>query len=273
MVATPIGNLGDISIRASEVLRSVPLVAAEDTRVTMKLLSRIEARPRVISFHESSPPERLGGVIAALDLGDVALVTDAGTPALSDPGAELVSAAAASGRQVIAVPGPSAITAALSVAGMPAGRFLFLGFLPRQQKGRVDTLQAAIGEPGPIVALEAPHRLRRTLEDMAEIFEDRNLTICRELTKIHEEIFRGTAAAALERFVKPRGEFVIVIEGAGGGGRRPADDELIAEIRSARKRGLAGRRLIDAVVASTKVSRSRVYRLALEEQRESGRAG
>ncbi len=273
VVATPIGNLGDLSIRASEILRSVPVVAAEDTRVTMKLLARIKARPRLVSFHESSPSGRLMEIVGALESGDVALVTDAGTPALSDPGADLVSAAVGAGHQVVAVPGPSAITAALSVGGMPAGRFLYLGFLPRPQKRRVELLQSVSDEPGLLVALEAPHRMRRTLEDIAGLFPDRNIAVCRELTKLHEEIYRGTAAGALEYFVKPRGEFIMVIEGSGGVDRRLADDELLADIRSARSRGLAGRDLVQAVATSTKAPRSRIYRLALEERRDSERRG
>ena len=143
VVATPIGNLGDLSERAAEVLRNVSMIAAEDTRVTRKLLAHIGAKARAVSYHENSPEKRTREILAALDSGDVALVTDAGTPALSDPGAELVAAAAAAGHDVVAVPGPSAVTAALSIAGMPADRFLFLGFLPRQRSRRVETLRNA----------------------------------------------------------------------------------------------------------------------------------
>ena len=203
--------------------------------------------------------------MAALELGDVALVTDAGTPALSDPGAELVAAAAAAGHDVVAVPGPSAVTAALSVAGMPADRFLYLGFLPRQRSRRIEVLRNAASEPGPLVVLEAPHRVTATLEAIAGVFPDRAVAVCREMTKRFEEVYRGDAAGAVEYFAEPRGEFVIVIEG--GGKSRPAysDEQLTTAIRDARSSGLSGRTLVDAVVEATGASRSRVYRLSLNK--------
>ena len=264
VVATPIGNLGDLSVRAAEVLRNVSLIAAEDTRVTRKLLTHIGAKARVVSYHENSPATRIREILAALESDDVALVTDAGTPGISDPGADLVAAAAAAGHDVVAVPGPSAVTAALSIAGMPADRFLYLGFLPRQRSRRIETLRDAASEPGPLVVLEAPHRVTATLEAIAELIPDRAIAVCRELTKRFEEVYRGDAAGALEYFTEPRGEFVIVIEG--GGKSRPAytDEELTSAIQDAKTRGLSGRTLVDAVVESTGASRSRVYRLSLK---------
>ena len=265
VVATPIGNLGDLSERAVEILRSVSLIAAEDTRITRKLLNHIGANTRTVSYHENSPATRLREILAALDAGDAALVTDAGTPALSDPGADLVASAAAAGHAVVAVPGPSAVAAALSVAGMPADRFLYLGFLPRQRSRRIETLREAAGEPGPLVILEAPHRVTATLESIAQQFPDRAVAVCRELTKRFEEVYRGDAAGALDYFTKPRGEFVIVVEGAGKTRTTPTDEQLRTAIQAARAGGLSGRTLVDAVVDSTKASRSRVYRLSLEE--------
>ena len=265
VVATPIGNLGDLSARAVEILRIVSLIAAEDTRVTRKLLNHIGANTRTVSFHENSPATRLREILAALDAGDAALVTDAGTPALSDPGADLVASAAAAGHAVVAVPGPSAVAAALSVAGMPADRFLYLGFLPRQRSRRIETLRDAAGEPGPLVILEAPHRVTATLESIAQQFPDRAVAVCRELTKRFEEVYRGDAAGALDYFAEPRGEFVIVVEGAGKTRTTPTDEQLRTAIEAARAGGLSGRTLVDAVVESTKASRSRVYRLSLEE--------
>ncbi len=265
VVATPIGNLGDLSVRAAEVLRNVSLIAAEDTRVTRKLLNHVGANTRTVSYHENSPASRLREILDALESGDAALVTDAGTPALSDPGAELVEATAAAGHPVVAVPGPSAVTAALSVAGMPADRFLYLGFLPRQRNRRVETLRDAAGEPGPLVILEAPHRVTATLKSIAEQFPDRAVAVCRELTKRFEEVYRGDAAGALEYFTGPRGEFVIVVEGAGKTHRTPTDEQLQNAIQAAQSGGLAGRSLVDSVVESTGASRSRVYRLSLEE--------
>ena len=263
VVATPIGNLGDLSERGAEVLRNVSLIAAEDTRVTRKLLTRIDAHARVVSYHENSPPTRLREIVTALESGDVALVTDAGTPALSDPGAELVAAAAAAGCIVAAVPGPSAVAAALSVAGMPADRFLYLGFLPRQRSRRIETLRSAASEPGPLVILEAPHRATATLETIADLFPDRAVAVCRELTKRFEEVYRGDAGGALEYFDEPRGEFVIVVEGAGKKRQPVPDEQLTTAIQFARSSGLSGRSLVDAVVESTGASRSRVYRLTL----------
>ena len=265
VVATPIGNLGDLSERAAAVLQSVSLIAAEDTRVTRKILTRIGANTRVVSYHENSPETRTREILAALDSSDVALVTDAGTPGISDPGAGLVSVAAAGGHKVVAVPGPSAVTAALSIAGMPADRFLYLGFLPRQRSRLVDTLRNAADEPGPLVILEAPHRVNATLVSIADLFPDRAVAVCRELTKRFEEVYRGDAAGAAAYFAEPRGEFVIVVEGAGKARPTISDDELVDAIQSARSNGLSGRTLVDAVVESTGASRSRVYRLSLKE--------
>ena len=264
VVATPIGNLGDLSERAAEVLKSVSLIAAEDTRVTRKLLNHVGAHTRAVSYHENSRVTRTREILAALRTGDVALVTDAGTPALSDPGAELVAAAAAAGHDVVAVPGPSAVTAALSIAGMAADRFLYLGFLPRQWSRRVETLRDASNEPGPLVILEAPHRVTATLETIAELFPERAVAVCREMTKRFEEVYRGNAAGAVEYFAEPRGEFVIVIEGSGKSRETLTDDQLATAIEAARSNGLSGRTLVDAVVESTGASRSRVYRLSLK---------
>ena len=203
VVGTPIGNLEDLSPRAARVLRSVALVAAEDTRVARRLLTHLETRPRLISFNELNWRERLEPVLLALEQGDVALVSDAGMPAISDPGRELVAAAAAQGIRVESVPGPSAVTTALAVSGLPADSFLFLGFLPRRGRDRREKLGEAVPSPHTVVLFEAPHRVRATLEDIQSIFGDRPLAACRELTKLHEEVFRGTAAEALRHFEAP----------------------------------------------------------------------
>ena len=214
IVGTPIGNLEDLSPRATRVLRAVPLVAAEDTRVARRLLNHIGARPRVVSFHEHNWRARLETVLAALQEGDAALVTDAGMPGVSDPGKELVAEAAARRIRVESVPGPSAVTTALAVSGMPADSFQFLGFLPRRRRERQGRLREAAGSTLTMVLFEAPHRLRATLEDIALVLGDRPIAVCRELTKLHEEVYRGTAAEALERFETPQGELAIVLAGA-----------------------------------------------------------
>ncbi len=214
VVATPIGNLEDITLRALRVLKAVALIAAEDTRHTKKLLARYEIETPLISFHEHSPPARLREIIQRLKAGeDVALVTDAGTPAISDPGAALVQAAHEAGIPVVPVPGASAVTAALSAAGFPAQRFRFEGFPPRKAGARQRFFESLKEEEAPVVLFESPHRLLKTLQSAFEVLGDRRVTICREMTKQFEEIFHGTLSEAIDHWQKhpPRGEFVIVI--------------------------------------------------------------
>ncbi|MBM3956746.1 MAG: rRNA small subunit methyltransferase 1, partial [Gemmatimonadetes bacterium] len=218
----------------------------------------------MVSYHAHSKAERLDEVLDALDAGDVALVTDAGAPGVSDPGARLVEAAAMRGHRVVSVPGPSAITAALGVSGLPADRFLFLGFLPRKGVQRRGLLDHVEDESGTLVCFEAPHRLRESLADIDAAWPERRLAVCRELTKLHEEVFRGTAREALEHFGTPRGEFVIVIEGREEPASAVSDMDIAAALDRLRGEGLRGRRLVDAGTAATGASRSRVYRVSLE---------
>ena len=268
VVATPIGNLSDLSRRAEEVLRSVPLVAAEDTRVTRKLLNHIGSKARSISFHEHSDDRKLRSVISALEQGDLALVTDAGTPGISDPGARLVAAAAEAGHLVQPVAGPSAIAAALSVSGFNSDRYQFLGFLPRQSPRRREALAGATAFSGPTVIYESPHRVLKTLADIASTFTDRPIVVCRELTKLHEETFRGTAAEAERYFERPRGEFVIVLAPADGDEGGVDLETVIAEaIARQQKAGLSGRTLVNAVVEETGFPRSRVYAATIRPAR------
>ncbi|MGY8881298.1 MAG: 16S rRNA (cytidine(1402)-2'-O)-methyltransferase, partial [Dehalococcoidia bacterium] len=185
VVATPIGNLSDISQRATEILSTVSTVAAEDTRVSRKLLNHIGVSPRLESLHEHTSPERLQALVEQLELGDMAVVSDAGTPGISDPGSALVAAAVEAGHDVIPLPGPSAIVSALSITGWSFDRFLFLGFLPRKKNEQLATLENASQEPGPVVAYESPHRIKATLENINNTFADRQLVICRELTKFY----------------------------------------------------------------------------------------
>lgn len=268
VIGTPIGNLGDLSPRAAELLRTVDLLVAEDTRVTRKLLSHLDARTPCISYHEHSRPAQLERVLAALESGDVAQVTDAGSPTVSDPGRSLVEAAASRGHEVVAVPGPSAITAALSVSGMPGDRFTFLGFLPRKTSERRSVLSGAADETGTLVAFETPQRIVSALEDIASTLGSRRISVCREMTKLHEEVFRGTASGAVEYFStgRPRGEFVLVIEGASRV-RPEASDEAITEaMEELAREGLSGRSLVEAVVDATGAPRRRVYRLVTGSQ-------
>lgn len=276
IVATPIGNLSDLTARATETLRTVATVFAEDTRITQKLLAHIGARPRLVGYHEDSPKSRLEEALAILDGGDAALVTDAGTPGLSDPGAELVREAAAHGHRVVPVPGPSAVAVLLSVSGLPGGRFLFLGFLPRTRSERTKLLRSAAQETGTVVCFEAPHRLRDALEDFGQVFGKRQMVIGRELTKLYEEVFRGSAEKALLHFTEPRGEFVIAVEGAPERSTETADTEVADTLVRLREEGLSGRTLVEQAAAETGAPRSRVYRLSLQSGGQGpagGRAG
>ena len=263
VVSTPIGNLEDLSPRAARVLREVALVAAEDTRVARKLLRRAGSAARTVSYHQHSRPAALKRIMRALDDGDVALVTDAGTPAVSDPGTELVASAADEGHAVVAVPGPSAVTAALAVSGMPSDRFTFVGFLPRRRADRRRELEEAAARPETIVCFETPHRLRAALEDLSAVLGDRQIAVCREMTKLYEETFRGTARAALEHFDEPRGEIAIVIAGADEPVEQITDAEIEVVLERIAARGVSGRTLVAEAAAATGASRRRVYRLAL----------
>ncbi len=215
VVATPIGNLEDVTARAVRILGEVDAIAAEDTRITSRLLARHGIRKPLISYR--APVERRGlpRVMSALDEGDVALVSDAGSPTLSDPGQALVEAAWAAGHTVVPVPGASAVTAALSVAGYGGPGFTFLGYLPRKP-GEIRRLLGPLADdPRPAVAFESPYRVRKSLALIAEVLHGRHLTVARELTKLHEQVLRGSASEILAVLSDPaRGEFTLVISGA-----------------------------------------------------------
>ena len=215
VVATPIGNLEDTTARALRILAEVGAIAAEDTRITARLLARQGIRKPMISYR--APVERRGlpRVLAALDEHDVALVSDAGTPTLSDPGQALVSAAWAAGHHVVPIPGPSAITAGLSIAGYGGPGFTFLGYLPRKPGEMRRLLATLIDDPRPAVAFDSPHRVQRSLPVIAEVLPDRHLTLARELTKLHEQVLRGTASeVGVALGDKVRGEITLIISGA-----------------------------------------------------------
>jgi 16S rRNA (cytidine1402-2'-O)-methyltransferase len=213
VIATPIGNLEDISLRALRLLREVNLIAAEDTRTTRSLLNAYDIKTPVVSYHEHSRRAKLDYLLDRLENEDVALVSEAGMPGLSDPGYDLIVAAIERRIAVVPVPGASSVITALVVSGLPTDQFLYVGFLPRR-KGQRQRLLVSIGkERGTIVAFETPHRLAEALSDIEEILGDRRICVCRELTKVHEEVFRGKLSEAREHFVEPRGEFSLVIEG------------------------------------------------------------
>ena len=213
VVATPIGNLEDVTLRALRVLREVKLIAAEDTRTTRRLLNTYDIRTALTSYHEHSRRGKLDYLLDYLEREDLALVSEAGTPGLSDPGYELIVAAAERGVSVVPIPGASAVVTALVVSGLPTDQFLYVGFLPRRKGQRQRLLAAIVDEPRTIVAFETPHRLSGALSDIEETLGNRRLALCCEITKIHEQIFRGRVSQAREHFVEPRGEFTLVIEG------------------------------------------------------------
>jgi 16S rRNA (cytidine1402-2'-O)-methyltransferase len=270
VVATPIGNLSDVTFRALEVLAAVPLIAAEDTRLTKRLLSRHGIDTRLTSFHARSDPGRLAALLAHLrDGADLALTTDAGTPAVSDPGAELVGAWTAEGGRVVPIPGPSAVLAAVSATGVAGPRWTFEGFLPRSGRERRERLAAIAGDARGAVLFEAPRRVAATLRDLAAACgSERPGAICRELTKLHEQIVGGSLGeltAAVERGEIPsRGEFVLVV-GASSDVRASAspDDGRAAALAKVERlvsagtaRGEAARR----VATETGIPRRRLYR-------------
>ena len=267
VVGTPIGNLEDITLRASRVLAEVSLVAAEDTRVTRRLLSHLKVRVPLVSCNEHNWPARLPELLAALETGDVALVTDAGMPSVSDPGSEVVRQVAEAGYSVEVIPGPSAVTTALAVSGLPADTFLFLGFLPRRRGDRRKKLAAVADVADTLVIFEAPHRLRVTLEDLVALLGDRQMSVCRELTKLHEEVKRATISEALAYFTAPRGEFVLVITGSVDAGLSEAavDQETVRQqLADLRVSGAKARDAVAEVMASTGLPRREVYRLWVE---------
>jgi 16S rRNA (cytidine1402-2'-O)-methyltransferase len=217
VLATPIGNLEDLSARALAILREADAIVSEDTRTTHKLLTRYDIHKPMIAYFQHSPPRRLEEILQRLMSGQkIALVTESGTPAVSDPGARLVDAAFAAGIKVIPIPGASAVAVAASVSGFGADAFHFAGFLPRKPGKRRKTLEALGALGVTLIVFESPYRVAATLEDMLTVLGDRRLTVCRELTKLHEEVWRTTVGKAAERYKteEPRGEFTLAIEGS-----------------------------------------------------------
>ena len=266
VVATPIGNLEDITLRALRVLREVALIAAEDTRTTAKLLARYDIHTPMLSFFEHNELVRQAEILHALETRDVALVSEAGMPAISDPGYRLVQAAVTAGVPVTVVPGPSAVVAALTVSALPTDSFVFLGFLPRRRSARQKLLAQMRSELRTVVCFEAPHRLVVALEDILSICGDRQIVVACELTKMFEEVWRGTVSASLTHFAEkpPRGEFTLVLAGAADDGE-PAWAE--ARVRQALAESIhAGSSRRDAVAqvsAACGWPKRQVYRMAL----------
>ena len=268
VVATPLGNLNDLSPRAAEVLRQAPVVAAEDTRRTRGLLSHLGASPTLLSFHAHSGERRVDTLLEILKEGrDLALVTDAGTPGVSDPGTDLVAAALEAGIVVVPIPGPSAPATALSAAGLPADRYLFLGFIPRKGTERSRLLARAAAEEWSVVLFEAPTRLVALLRDLAASAGPGRLAlVARELTKLHEELRRGTLAELADYYSMnpPRGELTIVVEGTGTPAAPPdRTADAVEEATALLAEGLSRREVARRIAETTGISRNDAYRLVM----------
>ena len=268
LVATPIGNLEDISARALRILGQVGLIAAEDTRQTRKLLSHYKIHTPLTSYHEHNKLVKLDSILSVLAQGDIALVSDAGTPALNDPGYELVQAALQSGYAVSPIPGPSAPLAALVVSGLPTDAFLYLGYLPRKATERRQGLAKVARLPYTLIFLETPHRLLPALEDLQAALGDRPAAVARELTKLHEEIFRGKLSVAHAYFTDnpPRGEFTLVVEGfqPSAESERWSEERLQAALQERLSTGQPASQIAAQVAQESGWPRRDVYRMVTQ---------
>lgn len=268
LVPTPIGNLGDISQRMADTLAEVDFIAAEDTRVSIKLLNHLGIKKPMVSYYRHNTEAGGQAVLNRLLAGEsCALVTDAGTPAVSDPGEELVALCAEQGVDVVSIPGPCALVTALAASGLPTGRFTFEGFLPMNKKNRRTHLEALRGERRTMIFYEAPHKLLATLEDFQTCFGgERRLSLCRELTKLHEEIRRTTVGAAVDWYTQnpPKGEFVLVLEGCPVQEEQTATlEDGLARVETLRAEGSSLRDAVRQAAKELSLSRNELYDRAL----------
>jgi len=263
--ATPIGNLDDVTLRLLAELRAADVVLCEDTRHTRGLLDRHGIEARLVSYHEHNEAARTAELLPRLEAGErVALVSDAGMPGISDPGARIVQAALDAGVAVTVLPGPSAVETALVASGLVGGRYQFLGFLPRGEKARAAMWDELRGWPWPAVAFESPKRLPATLRSLAGADPERQVAVCRELTKRFEEVVRGTAAELAERFAEPpKGEITLVVGPAAGAGSEPAEDDALHAVSELVDAGVPRKRAAEIVSRLTGVARNRLYRGSL----------
>lgn len=266
LVGTPIGNLEDISLRAIRILKEADLIAAEDTRHTGKLLHHFQITTPQISYHEHNCQSRTLELIDRLRQGSsIALVSDAGMPGISDPGYDLVKACRDQGINVVPVPGPNAAIAALVASGLSSQRFAFEGFLPAKSQARRAYLETLKAESRTLVFYEAPHRLRQTLQDLALLGEDRQIVLARELTKLHEEFWQGTIAAAIAHYAQrePQGEFTLVVAGASTSTPVLSDTALLNELQALLRQGLSRSEASRQLAQQTALPRRQIYQLAL----------
>ena len=269
LVPTPIGNLGDISERCRRTLEEADFIAAEDTRVSLKLLNYLGIKKSLVSYYEHNKAFKGNVILDRILAGETcALVSDAGSPAISDPGEDLVRLCAEHGITVTAIPGPCAVITALSISGLPTGRFCFEGFLSTAKKSRKEHLQSLVGETRTMIFYEAPHKLLSTLEDLAEFFgADRKISLCRELTKLHEEVVRTTLGEAIEKYTAnaPKGEFVLVVEGAAPVEKEVATEEDAASmVKRLMGEGLSRKDAIKQTAKALDLPKNVVYDAALK---------
>lgn len=273
LVGTPIGNLGDFSERAADTLRNADFIAAEDTRVTLKLLNRFGIKKPLVSYYEHNKTESGEKIVRRLLAGETcALVTDAGMPAVSDPGQALVQLCAEDGIPVFAVPGPCAAVTAMALSGFPSGRFTFEGFLSTAKKSRFEHLESLKNEQRTMIFYEAPHKLISTLRDMYGVFGDRRIAVCRELTKLYEETLRMTLKEACEHFdaTPPRGEFVLVLEGAQPETKPETSlEDAVALVLTYRGEGLSLKEAVKKSAALTGFSKNVLYDQALRQAKST----
>ena len=260
IVATPIGNHEDMTFRSVRILKEVGLIASEDTRTTSHLLSRYEIKTSLTSYFEHNKKAKLEFLLSRLKDVDVALVSEAGMPGISDPGYELVVAAHERGIRVVPVPGASAFISALAVSGLPTDACHYLGFLPRKAGERKKILESVSGETSTLAAYEAPHRLIESLHDILSVLGNRRIAVCRELTKLHEEIFRGTVEEAIVHFTEPRGEITFIIEGRPAGASEPETGEVLARLGKMKLSGASAKESVAQVASETGISRRELYR-------------
>lgn len=268
---TPIGTLEDITLRALKVLREVDLIAAEDTRRTRKLLSHYDIHTPLVSYHEHNKYRQTPRLLSMIAEGKtVALVSDAGMPGISDPGHELISQAVKRGIEVVVAPGPSAVLTALVLSGFPTDRFRYEGFLPRRRAERRALLESLRDETATIVAFESPHRILKTLSDISGLLGDRQICLCRELTKRFEEVLRGTAEQVRKELAEPRGEITLVIAGASTQMQTGGLQEAMAAVAAQVAAGESVRDAVRNVAERTGIPRSELYSAVHEHQRNSG---
>ncbi len=271
LVPTPIGNLGGISTRCRETLEQADFIAAEDTRVSLKLLNHLGIKKSLVSYFEHNKTAKGDMIVQRILAGETcALVSDAGSPAISDPGEELVKQCAEAGITVCAIPGPCAVITALSISGQSTGRFCFEGFLSTAKKSRKEHLESLISESRTMVFYEAPHKLLATLEDMAAVFgADRSISLCRELTKLHEEVVRTTLGEAIEKYTEtpPKGEFVLVVAGAPAAPKEKATPaDAAARVAQLMEDGLSRKDAIKQTAKELKLPKNVVYDAALNDE-------